>query len=115
VVTAWTGRTACALQAALRLSNQGFAAKLGIGVRTVVDWHEKPGSQPSPETQQLLDTTLARADAGTAERFAVLTGQPVPAPSIPADENTATDAEDRLISDENINSALRTPSPSRGT
>jgi DNA-binding transcriptional regulator YiaG len=37
VVTAWTGRTACALQAALRLSNQAFAAKLGVGVRTVAD------------------------------------------------------------------------------
>jgi 8-oxo-dGTP diphosphatase len=31
----WTGRTACALQAALRLSNESFAEHLGIAVRTV--------------------------------------------------------------------------------
>jgi hypothetical protein len=55
VVIAWTRRTACALQAALRLSNQAFAANLGIGVRTVADWHEKPGLQPRPETQLILD------------------------------------------------------------
>ena len=106
MVTAWTGRTACALQAALRLSNQAFAAKLGIGVRTVADWHKKPELPPRPGTQQLLDTALARADADTAERFAVLTGQPAPAADAGADEDAATDAEDRLISDENINGAL---------
>ena len=61
VVTGWTGRTACALQAALRMSNDAFARHLDMDVRTVADWHKKPGLQPRPETQQLLDTALARA------------------------------------------------------
>jgi DNA-binding transcriptional regulator YiaG len=58
VVTGWTGRTACALQAALRMSNDAFAAHLDLGVRTVADWHKKPGLRPQPESQQLLDTAL---------------------------------------------------------
>lgn len=107
LVTGWSGRTACALQSALRMSNQAFAAHLGIGVRTVADWHEKPDLQPRPETQQLLDTALARATADDAERFAVLTGQSVTAVSVRSDENdAAADAEHRLISDENISGAL---------
>ncbi len=31
-VTVWTGRAACALQAALRLTNESFAEHLGIAV-----------------------------------------------------------------------------------
>ena len=31
LVTGWTGRAACDLQAALRLSNESFAEHLGIG------------------------------------------------------------------------------------
>jgi hypothetical protein len=97
VVTGWTGRTACALQAALRMSNDAFAAHLDIGVRTIADWHQKPGLRPRPETQQLLDTALARATPGVAERFAVLTSQPPPAVSARRDENGAVaDAEYRL-------------------
>ena len=107
VVTGWTGRTACALQAALRMSNDAFAAHLDIGVRTIADWHQKPGLRPRPETQQLLDTALARATPGVAERFAVLTGQPPPAVSARRDENgAAADAEYRLITDENVSGAL---------
>ena len=107
VVTGWTGRTACALQAALRMSNEAFAAHLGIGVRTVADWHQKPDMRPRPETQQLLDTALARATPEVGERFAVLTGQPPPAASARRDDNgAAADAEHRLITDENVSGAL---------
>jgi hypothetical protein len=107
VVTGWTGHTAWALQAALRMSNDAFAAHLDIGVRTVADWHQKPGLRPRPETQQLLDTALARATPDVAERFAVLTGQPPPAVSARKDQNgAAPDAEHRLITDENISGAL---------
>jgi len=60
-VTGWTGRTACALQAALRLSNETFAEWLGIGVRTVAAWHQKPTLRPRPEMQQVLDTALEQA------------------------------------------------------
>ena len=107
LVTGWTGRTACALQAALRMSNEAFAEHLGIGVRTVAAWHQKPGLRPRPEMQQLLDTALARAPAAAGERFAVLTGEPAPAVSARQDEDAATaDAEHRLITDQNISGAL---------
>ena len=63
LVTGWTGRDACALQAALRMSNEAFAEHLGIAVRTVAGWHQKPGLRPRPEMQQVLDAALARAPA----------------------------------------------------
>jgi hypothetical protein len=107
VVTGWTGRAACALQAGLRMSNEAFAEHLDIGVRTVAGWHQKPGLRPRPEMQQLLDTALARASAEARERFAVLSGQPPPAASVRRDENGAlVDAEHRLITDQNISGAL---------
>ena len=107
VVTGWTGRAACTLQAALRMSNEAFAAHLGIGVRTVAGWHQKPGLRPRPEMQQLLDTALEQATAEAGERFAVLTGQPPPAVSAARGENgAAADAERRLITDQNISGAL---------
>ena len=107
VVTGWTGRSACALQAALRMSNEAFAEHLDIGVRTVAGWHQKPDLRPRPEMQQLLDTALARASADAAERFAVLTGQPSPAGTVREDDNSViADAEHRLITDRNISGAL---------
>src|ERR687893_435489 len=68
-VQQWTGRTACALQAALRMTNESFAAHLGTAVRTVATWHQKPDRVPSTEIQQALDTTLERAGEGTRTRF----------------------------------------------
>jgi hypothetical protein len=105
VVTGWTGRTACVLQAALRMSNDRFAAHLRVGLRTVADWHDKPGLRPRPETQLLLDAALAGAGADVRERFAVLTGQSLPSGSEP-DSSAAADAERRLAADENISGAL---------
>jgi hypothetical protein len=65
----WTMRDACALQSALRLSNQAFAARLGIGLRTVADWHGKnPDLRPVLETKQLLDTLLEQAPLAVRER-----------------------------------------------
>jgi DNA-binding transcriptional regulator YiaG len=46
-----TGRAACTLQAALRMSNEAFAAHLGIGVRTVAGWHQKSDLRPRQEMQ----------------------------------------------------------------
>lgn len=107
VVAGWTGRAAFALQTALRMSNEAFAAHLGVAVRTVADWHEKPGMRPRPETQQLLDIALARATAEVRDRFAVLTGQPPLGVSVRKDEDgAAADAEFRLITDRNISGAL---------
>src|SRR5690348_5444891 len=104
VTTCWTGRAACALQAALRLSNEAFAEHLGIGVRTVAAWHQKPTLRPKSEMQQLLDTAFEKASAAAKQRFASLLGTSVPEP--PPEDNQAADAEQRLSADPNISAAL---------
>ncbi|MGP4114691.1 NUDIX hydrolase [Streptomyces sp. 4N509B] len=76
VVDTWTGRTACALQQALRLSNESFAERLGVAVRTVASWHSQPGIVPRPEMQQALDTTYERAGDAVRQRFALLSRPP---------------------------------------
>jgi hypothetical protein len=111
-VTGWTGETACALQAALRMSNETFARHLQVSLRSVAGWHEKPEARPRPETQQLLDSAFAMADQAARDRFAVLCGQPAPGPDsdpkaeTPAEEGTRTAAEHRLAADPNIGQAL---------
>lgn len=98
---AWTGETACALQAAMQLTNEAFAARLGIGVRTVAGWHQKPTLRPQTEMREVLDTALDQAPADVQERFATLITSP-PA----ADTDKAADAEERLSADTNISAAL---------
>lgn len=71
-MSAWSGRAACALQAALRLTNEAFAERLGVAVRTVAMWHQHPNVSPKTEIQQALDTTLERAPAAVKTRFAHL-------------------------------------------
>lgn len=66
----WTGRTACLLQKALRLSNDAYARRLGIGVRTVASWHQMPERTPNSEIQQILATALEKAPAAVRARFA---------------------------------------------
>jgi 8-oxo-dGTP diphosphatase len=73
VIDTWTGHTACALQAAMRLTNETFAEQLGIAVRTVATWHSQPDIIPRPEMQQALDTTLERAGEAVRRRFGLLT------------------------------------------
>ncbi|MFE0421576.1 NUDIX hydrolase [Streptomyces sp. NPDC058953] len=75
VVDVWSGRYACLLQAASRLTNEQFAAQLGIGVRTVASWHADPGVVPRREMQQLLDTVHERAAPAVRQRFALLVGR----------------------------------------
>lgn len=110
LVSAWTGRTACALQAALRLSNEAFAEHLGISVRTVAGWHQKPTIRPKTEIQQLLDTAHERAPAAVRERFAKLVSTPTDGEiSTRADvgyDMRVVDAELRLSADPNISAAL---------
>ena len=103
-VQLWTGRSACALQAALRMTNESFSAHLGTAVRTVATWHQKPDRVPSAEIQQALDITLERAGEGTKARFsrnAAETGaKPEPAspplegPAHAAEEGPATAVDD---------------------
>ncbi|CRK56774.1 hypothetical protein [Alloactinosynnema sp. L-07] len=93
----WTGKLACDLQAALRLSNEAFADLLGVGVRTVAGWHQKPTLRPQTVWQQALDTTLEQAPAAVRARFDASSDQP---------DTDATDAEIRLSADPHIGAAL---------
>jgi hypothetical protein len=106
LVSGWTGGTACALQAALRMSNEAFAAHLDVGVRTVAGWHQKPVTRPRPEQQQLLDTALELAPESARRRFAVLTGQAEHAEDRERGDTVSADTEGRLNSDLSINMAL---------
>lgn len=82
IVQSWTGREACLLQAALRLTNEQFAEHLGISTRTIVRWHARPDLAPRTEMQQLLDTTYEKAGDAVRRRFALLT-RPEPEPATP--------------------------------
>jgi 8-oxo-dGTP diphosphatase len=77
----WTGRTACLLQAALRMSNDAYARHLGIGLRTVASWHKLPDRTPNTEMQQILSSALEKAPAAARERFAAALRQPSRGPS----------------------------------
>ncbi|MGH3869086.1 MAG: helix-turn-helix domain-containing protein, partial [Pseudonocardiaceae bacterium] len=106
-VRLWTGRAACALQAALRMTNESFAAHLGTAVQTVATWHHKPDRVPSAEMQQALDTTLERAAQGTQARFTRNTAEtatrsepsspPVESPAPAAADETATVVDDLTV------------------
>src|SRR5882757_8211931 len=97
MVTGWTGREACALQAALRMSNVALAGRLGIGLSTVKGWHENPALRPRPETQRILDTTLAQASPAERERFAALIGQSDSAGEDEATADTGDRADPRTV------------------
>jgi len=100
-VVAWTGRTACALQDALRLTQEAFAEHLGIHLRTVAAWHQQPDITPKAATQQILDTALKRATDAERRRFTQLAGL---APTAESGDND--EAERRLSEDPNVASAL---------
>jgi len=70
VVDRWTGQYACALQLALRMSQDEFAASLGVHKRTVANWHEKPDADIRPEIQRALDTVFDQASEQVKIRFA---------------------------------------------
>ncbi|MEU6552077.1 NUDIX domain-containing protein [Streptomyces sp. NPDC046915] len=72
-VVTWTGRTACALQQALRMTNDAFADHLGVGVRTVASWHSSPDIVPRAEIQSALDTAYERSTPSVQRRFSLLT------------------------------------------
>jgi plasmid maintenance system antidote protein VapI len=75
VVDLWTGRHAYAMQTALRMSNEAFAAHLGIAVRTIAKWHAQPDIVQSPDMQSVLDTALTQATEPVQLRFALLLGR----------------------------------------
>jgi 8-oxo-dGTP diphosphatase len=74
IIKEWSGHSARQLQAALRLTNEGFSAHLGVAVRTVAGWHERPDTVPRAEIQQALDSLLDGLDPAAAQRFGALMG-----------------------------------------
>ena len=72
VVDRWTGRQASALRAALRMTNEAFAHRLGVSVRAVAKWNAIPHLVPIPELQRVLDTALSQAPADAQHRFVLL-------------------------------------------
>jgi 8-oxo-dGTP diphosphatase len=70
VVDQWTGKHACALQAALRLTHDDMAELLKIGRRTVASWHERPEMVLRADIQRALDRTYERASEAEQIRFA---------------------------------------------
>ncbi|GLH97143.1 NUDIX hydrolase [Phytohabitans aurantiacus] len=70
VVDQWTGQHACALQFALRMTQDEFAESLGVARRTIANWHEKPEIVLRPELQRALDTAYEQASEQAKLRFA---------------------------------------------
>lgn len=98
-VLEWTGHLAGSLQRALRMSNEAFAAHLGVAARTVATWHQKPERVPNSEMQQALDTALEQAgDSAQArfERLASSADAASDAASLPGSSPTATPNHDIL-------------------
>ena len=97
VVETWTGRHTKALLRAMRLTNEAFAERLGVAVRTVAKWNANPDLELSPELQQVLDTFLLREVPGDAKaRFGLILGNSGStvsnegaSPAVAADELTA--------------------------
>lgn len=97
-VQQWTGREASALRAALRMSMRVFAEHLGVALRTVAKWEDLgETTRPRPDTQAILDTALARADAHARARFERLVFGGSQADGRTADHETWTEDIDRVI------------------
>jgi hypothetical protein len=76
VVQNWTGLEALALRKALRDSVRGFAARLGVAPRTVSKWGQLlAATTPYPDTQAILDTTLAWAEPEVHLRFEAIVAE----------------------------------------
>lgn len=74
IVASWTGRHADSLRQAFRMTNESFAAHVGVAVRTVAYWRKHPDQIPVPAIQEALDATLERAPDRVKAQFALLVG-----------------------------------------
>ena len=72
VIATWTGGDADLLRDSLRMTNESFAAHLGVAVRTVANWRKQPGIIPKQVIQEALDTALERAPGRAKAQFALL-------------------------------------------
>lgn len=74
LVKTWTGGRADSLRQALRMTNESFAEHLGVSVRAVAYWRNRPDMIPSPAMQEILDTALARAPERARDHYWALQG-----------------------------------------
>jgi hypothetical protein len=72
VIASWTGGEADLLRQSLRMTNESFAEYLGVAVRTVAYWRERPEIIPKPAIQETLDAALERAPDRAKAQFALL-------------------------------------------
>lgn len=69
VIERWTGRHACALQAALRQTHDEFSEMLGVARRTVATWHARPDVVLRADLQRVLDAAYETSPAAARARF----------------------------------------------
>ncbi|MEV0220848.1 NUDIX domain-containing protein [Streptomyces sp. NPDC050704] len=69
VVHQWTGQKAAWLNEAFDMTQEEFAGRLGVSVRSVANWHASPNMIPQRETQRILDTAYERAGDAVRRRF----------------------------------------------
>jgi hypothetical protein len=75
VIATWSGARADLLRQAFRMSNESFAAHLGVHARTVANWRGNPDVIPRPAVQDILDAALERAPDRVKAQFALLIGE----------------------------------------
>jgi 8-oxo-dGTP pyrophosphatase MutT (NUDIX family) len=83
-VQRWTGEKAARLQDAFEMTQEAFAGKLGVSVRSVAAWRANPSMVPQPETQRILDTTYGMAGDAVRRRFIHLSRIATPQPEAQA-------------------------------
>jgi len=75
VVASWTGGQADLLRQSLRMTCESFAEYLGVVVRTVAYWRQRPETIPKAAIQEALDTALERAPSRAKAQFSLLAGE----------------------------------------
>jgi 8-oxo-dGTP diphosphatase len=80
----WTGQSAARLQDAFEMTQEEFAGKLGVSVRSVAAWRANPHMVPQPETQRILGTAYERAGDAVRRRFIHLSRAAAPQPEAQA-------------------------------
>ena len=75
VIATWSGGHADLLRQAFRMTNESFAAHLGVHARTVANWRGNLDVIPRPAIQDILDAALERAPDRVKAQFALLIGE----------------------------------------
>ena len=75
VIATWSGGHADLLRQAFRMTNESFAAHLGVHARTVANWRGNPDVIPRSAIQDILDAALERAPDRVKAQFALLIGE----------------------------------------